>query len=222
MLRSEPSKIHDIHYYLRLFKVDDVVPVALQAAAKLIKLRKSQFLIMQDSRPSGVYLLVNGTLQVSQYDKNGGNVIFTVQEALSVLGDLEIFCHDCRDNTFSSVQAIQTSTVILLPEQALLSFGLNDVRFLRFMCQHLAKKIYESSLNKVAMMMTASEKLHRYLHIQSLVHGNCFQLMKRESLASLLGISVRQLTRALDELNKAGFISHKNKTVKIHHVPDNL
>ncbi|MDN6450126.1 MAG: helix-turn-helix domain-containing protein, partial [Enterobacterales bacterium] len=70
--------------------------------------------------------------------------------------------------------------------------------------------------------LTASERLHRYLYIQSMIYGNSFQLIKRETLASMLGISVRQLTRALDNLNRAGMISHKNKSVVIHHAPDNL
>lgn len=221
-LRYERCKENNLLDYLRSFNIDTIIPEELLASAKLIILHKSNFLIMQNSQPSGIYLLVDGMLQIGQYDKNGGNIIFTVQTALSVVGDLELFCDECRDSTFSTVQAMQTSRVILFPEQSLHLSGLNDARFLKFMCQHLAKKVYDSSQNKISMLLTAPEKLHRYLYIQSLIYGKSFQLINREPLASMLGISVRQLTRALDNLNKTGMISHKNKSVVIHHAPANL
>lgn len=222
VLRSHQGKEHHIIDYLRSFRIDTIIPEGLLSAAKLITLHKNNFLIMQNSRPLGIYLLVDGMLQISQYDKDGGNIIFTVQNALSVVGDLELFCDDCQHSTFSTVQALQASRVILFPEQALHTSGLNDARFLKFLCQHLAKKVFETSQNKVSMLLTASERLHRYLYIQSMIYGNSFQLIKRETLASMLGISVRQLTRALDNLNRSGMISHKNKSVVIHHAPDNL
>ncbi|EAY8676189.1 Crp/Fnr family transcriptional regulator [Salmonella enterica] len=222
VLKKELCKEHHLLDYLRLFNIDTIIPAGLLTAAKLINLHKNQFLIMQNSRPSGIYLLVDGMLQIGQYDKNGSNIIFTVQNALSVVGDMELFCDECRHSTFSTVQAMQASRVILLPEQSLHLFGLKDASFLQFLCQHLAKKVYENSQNKVSISLTAQDKLHRYLYIQSLIYGNSFQLMKREPLASMLGISVRQLTRALDNLNRTGMISHKNKSVVIHHAPDNL
>lgn len=208
--------------YLRMFGIDTIIPESLLSVAKLITLDKNNFLVMQNSEPSGLYLLVEGMLQIGQYDKNGGNIIFTVQRALSVVGDLELFCEDCQHSTFSTVQAMQASRVIFFSEHALHSYGLNDARFLKFLCQHLAKKVLETSRNKVSMLLTASEKLHHYLYIQSIIYGNSFQLIKREPLASMLGISVRQLTRALEHLNRTGMISHKNKSVTIHHAPENI
>lgn len=222
MLRNERRKKDHLLDYLRLFNIDTIIPEDVLATAKLITLNKNQLLIMQNSRPSGIYLLVDGMLQIGQYDKNGGNIIFTVQKALSVIGDLELFCDECRHSTYSTVQAIQASCVILLAEQSLHLSGLNDARFLKFLCQHLAKKVYETSQNKVTMSLTSTKKLHHYLYIQSIIYGNKFQLLNREPLASMLGISVRQLTRALDNLNKSGVISQKNKSVVIHHAPDNL
>lgn len=222
-LKYERCKSHkSLDYYIRLFEIDTIIPEELLAFAKLITLHKNDFLIMQNSKPSGIYLLVDGMLQIGKYDKNGGNIIFTVQTALSVVGDLELFCDECRDSTFSTVQAMQTSRVILFPEQSLHFSGLNDARFLNFMCQHLAKKVYENSQNKISILLTATEKLHRYLYIQSLIYGESFKLISRDALASMLGISARQLTRALDNLNKTGMITHKNKSVVIHHAPDNI
>lgn len=208
--------------YLRMFDIDTIIPGDLLDVAKLIVLPKNQFLIIQNSRPTGLYLLVDGMLQISQYDQNGGNVVFTVQNALSVVGDLELFCAECRHSTFSTVQALYDSRVIFFSEKSLQLYGLNDVRFLNFLCQHLAKKIYENSQNKISMSLAASDKLHRYLYIQSLIYGKSFKLMKRESLASMLGISVRQLTRALDSLKSAGMIIHKNKSVVVLCAPDDI
>lgn len=219
---NEREKEYKILDYLRSFSIDAMIPEELLNSAELINLHKNQFLIMQNSQPLGIYLLVNGMLQIGQYDKNGGNIIFSVQNPLSVVGDLELFCDNCRHSTFSTVQAMQSSSVILFPAHDLHSFGMNDAKFLKFLCLHLAKKLYENSLGKISILLTAPEKLHRYLYIQSLLYGNSFRLMKREPLASMLGISVRQITRALDNLNKTGMITHKNKSVIIHHAPDNI
>ena len=105
VLRSHQGKEHHIIDYLRSFSIDTIIPEGLLSAAKLITLHKNNDLIMQKSRPLGIYLVVDGMHQISQYDKDGGNIIFTVQNALSVVGDLDVFSDDFQHSTYSTVQA---------------------------------------------------------------------------------------------------------------------
>lgn len=209
-------KTATVQSYLERFDLQKIIPEQLKLSAKLINLQRHEALILQESSPIGIFLLVDGSLQVEHYDIDGGNVVLTIQESLSVLGDLEFFCSDCKNKTLSSVKATKPSRVIFFPSSALISIGFNDLSFLRFICQHLAKKVFYTSFNNLLAPLNATKKLQRYLYMQSVINGNNFKLIKRDDLASLLGISVRQLSRAITYLISAGFISIHIKTVTIH------
>ncbi|HID8218899.1 TPA: Crp/Fnr family transcriptional regulator [Serratia marcescens] len=208
--------------YITLHNIENIIPKKLLTSAKLINLNKGEFLLLQNSHPLGVYFLVEGDLQISYYDKNGGNIIFSMQKPLSVIGELEVFCKSCRSQTFSTVQATQSSRIILLPLQELHLYGLNNIGFMHFICQHLSQKLYEASQKTSSIHMTSSQRLHRYLHIQSLIYGTSFKLIKRETLASILGISVRQLTRAVQHLIQTNYISLDKKIITLYHIPDDI
>ncbi|CDL86861.1 Putative cyclic nucleotide-binding domain protein (fragment) [Xenorhabdus cabanillasii JM26] len=65
------------------------------------------------------------------------------------------------------------------------------------------------------MTITSENKLRRYLATQFQLYGKSFTLEKRETLASMLGISVRQLNRSLSELVRVEVILLKNRTLHI-------
>lgn len=216
MKKNVIVNLQTIDHYLDIFSLRDVIPKSLQTSAKLITLNEREMLILQKTKPVGIFLLVEGTLQVGQYDTYGSSIIFAMQEPLSVIGDLEFFCSDCENKTLSTVEALQPSKVILLPANSLYQDGFNDSAFLMFICQHLARKVYDTSLNKVTAPLTAEKKLQQYLYMRSLVHGNSFRLIKREHLASFLGISVRQLSRAIVQLSDMGFIKLDKKVITVN------
>lgn len=206
---------HTVKSYLKKFDILDVVPVSLQLSATLINLLRNESLVLQESSLSGIFFLVEGVIQVEHYDVDGGSVVLTISKPLSVIGDLEFFCSDCNNKTLSSVKCLEYSTVIFFPSADLFSSGFNDPQFLLFMCQNLAKKVYNTSHANILAPLNTIKKLERYLDSQSNLYGNTFKLIKRDDLASILGVSVRQLSRALKYLVSSGVITLHNKIITI-------
>ncbi|SMB28016.1 conserved hypothetical protein [Serratia proteamaculans] len=209
------SRSHNIEYYIDQHNMRIFLSDALISSARLISVNKGEALLTQDNRPSGIYFLVEGRLQIEHYDNDGRNIIFTIQEPLSIVGDIEMFYDGGSGKILSTVSAISPSVLLSFSISTIRSLGLNDPEFLLLMCRHLAKKAFESSINKIAVPLTSTNKLRRYFHFQRQIKGDSFMLEKRDALASMLGISVRQLTRAMSELKHSGVIRLENKTVFI-------
>lgn len=68
---------------------------------------------------------------------------------------------------------------------------------------------YEKDGNRAVL------KVRKYLAFRAESDGQVIQLEKREVIAAMLGISVRQLNRTLRALEEEGLIQFKNKTVKV-------
>ncbi|QGH59911.1 Crp/Fnr family transcriptional regulator [Serratia proteamaculans] len=209
------SNLRNIEYYINQHDMRNFLSESLISSARLINVNKGGALLTQDNRPSGLYFLVEGRLQIEHYDDDGRNIIFTIQEPLSIVGDIEMFYDGGSGKILSTVSAISPSILLSFSVSTIRSMGLNDPAFLLFMCHHLAKKAFESSINKIAVPLTSTNKLRRYFNYQRQIKGDSFILEKRDTLASMLGISVRQLTRAMSELQHSGVIRLENKTVFI-------
>ncbi len=115
----------------------------------------------------------------------------------------------------SNVRAIQDSRVFVVPVDTIRKYGLNDPPFLRFLVRYLTKKLNFSSTLLEQSAGNAEERLAHYLLVRSRSEGDTLHLEKRESLAAILGISVRHLNRTLKALNSRNVIHIQNKTLKI-------
>ncbi|HEJ9481190.1 MULTISPECIES: winged helix-turn-helix domain-containing protein [Proteus] len=84
-----------------------------------------------------------------------------------------------------------------------------------FICQQLSQKLYQSSLKHSQSPYSSEFKLRRYLFFKTQQEGLSFQLEKRDPLAAMLGISTRQLNRALAHLVSIKAITLKNKSITV-------
>ncbi|MBD2814308.1 Crp/Fnr family transcriptional regulator [Xenorhabdus sp. Flor] len=189
-------------------------PEALLSTARLIGMDKNKSIVTQNHRLSFLYCLVEGRLQVEYYDLDGRTVVFSIQEPLSLTGDLELF-YGKEKRTVSTVKALCASQLLSFPATAVREYGYNNPVFLRFICSNLSRKLFDASQSKTTVTITSENKLRRYLATQFQLCGKSFTLEKRETLASMLGISVRQLNRSLSELVRVEVISLKNRTLHI-------
>ena len=102
-----------------------------------------------------------------------------------------------------------------LPLAKVRQHGLDNPAFLRFICQQLSEKLFVSSRLHSNVALKAIYKIAKYLTYRCQTDGAIIQLEKREAIAAMLGVSVRQLNRALKELAEQGLIAFKNKTVEV-------
>ncbi|BEM89499.1 hypothetical protein SMQE08_39820 [Serratia marcescens] len=186
----------------------------LLAALRLVSVEAGEHLVTQSDRLSHLYLLVQGKLQVENYDANGMHIVFSFETDFSVIGDLELFSQAQR-SVFSSVQAVTDALIFTLPIEVIRDRAMRDPAFLTFMCRQLSDKLLNASLLHASGGLTAEYKLRKFLLFKIKDEGVQIQLENRELLAGRLGISVRQLSRALAQLAADGMIQFKNKSLRV-------
>ncbi|MBW3116212.1 Crp/Fnr family transcriptional regulator [Providencia rettgeri] len=206
-----------IEEYFTLYQLDKILSEETIKSVKLLRIDTSEYLISQNDKINFIYFLVVGKLQVERYEINGKHVIFSFENAFSVIGDLELFQNNNSKNNriYSTIQAITECYLLAFPLQVIQKKELNSPIFLQFICQHLSKKLFNASQLHSSSSFSAEYKLRRYLIFAESQYGSEFKLENRDSLAAMLGISVRQLNRTLVKLIERKLIELKGKHIKI-------
>lgn len=211
---EKPMDRELVSTFIHAYSLDRHLPPQLLEGIRVTKLQAGEYLIAQGSVLSKLYLVVEGKLQVEHYERDGNRAVFSIETAFSVIGDLELF-HQHIAGTVSTVKALSETYILELPIHKVEKYGLNDPAFLRFMCQQLSQKLYNSSQLHSNAAFKAIFKVRKYLAYRAESEGATIRLEKRESIAAMLGISVRQLNRSLKNLAEKELINYKNKTVLI-------
>ncbi|ENZ2229878.1 Crp/Fnr family transcriptional regulator [Salmonella enterica] len=199
--------------YIRKYGLHSELPSSLVTALKLIKVNANEYLLKQNDDLKQIFLLVHGRVQIEHFDECGRHVIFSFESALSMLGDLEFLLKgQCR--IYSTVRAL-SDAFLLTASVHIFEKYLSDPVFLRFCCYQLSNKLFHSSILNSNKANNAEYKLRRFLIFKTKTEGEFIQLEKRESLAAMLGISVRQLNRVLAKLCSDGIIILKNKSLRV-------
>ena len=183
----------------------------LLAVLRLVRVEAGEYLVTQSDRLTHLFFLVQGKLQVENYDVNGMHIVFSFETDFSVIGDLELFSRAQRA-VFSTVQAVTDALIFTLPIDVIKERAMHDPVFLAFMCRQLSDKLLNASLLHAS---GAEYKLRKFLLFKIKQEGVQIQLENRELLAGRLGISVRQLSRALAQLAADGIIQFKNKSLRV-------
>lgn len=202
--------------FITCHQLDKIISDETLKSAKLIHINAREYLISQDSQVNHLYFLVEGKLQVERYETNGNKVIFSFENAFSIIGELELFNSNHEQNRIcNTIQAMTDAYLFTFPLPLIRKNEINSPLFLQFICQHLSRKLYNASLLHSSAAYSVEYKLRRYLAFVEKQNGPSFKLENRESLAAMLGVSVRQLNRALFKLVSDELIELKSKHIKI-------
>ncbi|KER02040.1 cAMP-binding protein [Photorhabdus temperata subsp. temperata Meg1] len=208
------DKEKKLKYYFDKYHLDEIFSTKLMEKLDVVERKKNAYLTHQLSKFTHLYILVEGKLKVEFYNADGKLSVFAFATPLFLVGDLELF-HSQGNSIINTISVQEPSVFLSIPLETVKTFGLTDTRFLGFVCKQLSNKLFESSLLKSGAFLTVEENLKRFLYHDAEKNGDVLVLEKREYLASILGVSVRQLNRAIKNLNEKGIIISKNKQVKI-------
>jgi len=200
--------------YIKRYALDDYFCSELKSCMTLKQLQANEHLLVQGDQLTHLYLLVSGKLEVMFYQACGHNAVFSIEQAFSIIGDLELFQAQGQQ-LIGTVKAITQAHILEIPVNKIRQYAMADPAFLRLICQQLSHKLYVSCQLHGNVAFKAVFQVRQYLASRSELEGQIIQLDKRDTIASLLGLSVRQLNRALKELADQELISIKNKTVVI-------
>jgi len=173
---------------------------------------KGEHLCRQEEPQRFLYFLVKGKLEVDYLQLDGSHSVFSFETPLSIIGDLELIC---AENTISNVFAIEDSFVLAATMKTIRNYGMNDPFFLQFIIEYLSRKLRFSTFLLSQAAQSMNRRLAHYLLLRMRKEGTKIKLENRESMAAILGVSVRHLNRTLREIASAGIIAIHNKTLTI-------
>ena len=198
--------------FAKQFHLDEELPPYILENLQLIYLDKNEYLYHQNNRLENIFFLLQGKLQVDSSLEDGSKTIFSFETPFSILGDLELF-EDI--NIISNVFAIDNCYLFSLSTNFLKLHAYNDPKFLRFIIRHIRKKLNFTVSIQDKYSQTLEVRLSNYLIEKMKYEGQDFILENRQSIASMLGVSVRHLNRVLKNLERSGIIEVQRKNVKV-------
>jgi CRP/FNR family putative post-exponential-phase nitrogen-starvation transcriptional regulator len=179
---------------------------------ELRQYHKGEYFFFQEEDLKQLYFLVEGKLQIDYLQPNGRQAVYSFDTPFSIIGDMELM--NDRKVT-SNVRALEDSWVLAADLSLVNQYGLSSVPFLQFIIRYLTKKIYFASMLLAQYALSAESRLAHYLLERSRLEGQTIQLEKRDSLAAILGVSVRHLNRSLKNLSEQNAIRLHNRTLVI-------
>lgn len=171
-----------------------------------------EYVYRQDEEITTFHLLLDGLLQVDYLFSNGVQTVLALVEPLFTLGDLELFG---KFPAVKNVRVVEASLLLSVPMSIIQQNEEDNPHFLRLILHQMVGKLDSMSEQMIQLSWPLEYRLGLYLLEQLKVEGPILTLVPRESLAGLLGTSVRHLNRTLKLLSQKSLIDVHYKTLTI-------
>ncbi|AKG33601.1 Crp/Fnr family transcriptional regulator [Paenibacillus durus] len=210
-MRIETSK-KLIQEYLQHFQIEDMFPQSVLTHLELHFYEAREYVTIVDESPEFFRICMDGKMKIIPSSEEGRVVLLDYLYPLSLIGDIELFCH-CKN--LHSVMAVTPTVTLSIPKQIFYKEMMRD-QFLLFLCENLSKKLYVSSMNYSRAMLYSvkSRFCHYILQLSDEIEYNTISLKIGET-AQYLGITERHLHRIIKEYEKKGIIKQIYQRVSI-------
>jgi CRP-like cAMP-binding protein len=200
--------------YIKKYKINDVFTNHMENYMDLLCFEKNEFLCRQNEKINYLFFVVEGKLKVFRTLKNGKNVLLSFNYPLMILGDLELIN---SENADANIQVIEDAYCIVLPVDKVHDKLLNDVKYLRYACNSIGKKLKDTSINSsINLLYPLENRLASYiLATKEKVDGSYRFDENLTEIAELLGTSYRHLLRTLEAFVKKGALRKIKKYYEI-------
>lgn len=183
------------------------------------KYQKNETVISEGDKLNKFGLLIEGKLQVVQYDYLGNKSVISVIEPKQIFG--EAFAY-VNKNSSLDVEAIEKSKVLFLDSDKLSSPCEHCCTFHKQLVKNLLFIISNKNVNltqKIECMSkrTTKEKLLTFLSLESIKNNSkeFTILLDRQALADYLGVERSAMSAELSKLRKDGIIECEKNWFKL-------
>ncbi|WP_207706243.1 MULTISPECIES: cyclic nucleotide-binding domain-containing protein [Clostridium] len=200
--------------YIEKYNINDVFTNDMESFMELLCFKKNEYLCRQNEKINYLFFAVEGRLKVFKTHKNGKNILLSFNHPLMILGDLELINSELAD---ANIQAIEDAYCIALPVDKVREILINDLKYLRYACNSISKKLKETSQNSsINLVYPLENRLASYILVmKEEVDGSLRFNGNLTEIAELLGTSYRHLLRTLEAFIKKGAIRKKEKYYEI-------
>lgn len=178
--------------------LERIFPSALLPKLELHLYEPEEFINLSGEPAHYFCICLQGKMKVVPSSEGGKIVLLDYIKPLDFLGDIELFCQ-CEN--LHSVKALCPCVVLAIPKVVFEQEMMENVAFLRFVCERLAGKLHHSSKNySRSMLYPVKSRFCYYLLQLSEETESDIIPVKMIEAAQYLGITDRHLRRILGEL----------------------
>lgn len=214
-------KINDLKLldkYILKYGITDIFTNDMKPLMELFLFKKNEHICRESEDINYLFFFVKGKAKVYTTLSNGKSLLLCFYQDFKILGDLEIIN---PQNASSSVQVIEDAYCIGISLENARTYLLNDVKFLRFMCDSLGEKLNRCSKNSsINLLYSLQNRLASYiLATGERVNNNGEMIIEFDEnlteISELLGTSYRHLLRTLDLLCLKELIRKKHNHFQV-------
>lgn len=188
----------------------------LLSEIKLVSLSRGEVLFNRGERASGFYILAAGQIKLGFSSAQGTEKIIDIVTPGKSFGEAIAFLDRPAPVT---AQALQTSTLILIPRKTLLSILHEDPGVACSMLASLSVRMHHlvNSIESISLLSGTQRLIGYLLQLNSLTPGASTVTLTstKANIASLLNISPETLSRIMQKLTEAGLIAVYGKDIDI-------
>ncbi len=188
----------------------------LLSEMKLVSLSRGEVLFNRGERASGFYILATGQIKLGFSSAQGTEKIIDIVTPGKSFGEAIAFLDRPAPVT---AQALQASTLILVPRKTLLSILHEDPGVACSMLASLSVRMHHlvNSIESISLLSGTQRLIGYLLQLNSLTPGASTVTLTatKANIASLLNISPETLSRIMQKLTEAGLIAVYGKDIDI-------
>ncbi|MDU2680639.1 MAG: transcriptional regulator YeiL [Clostridium sp.] len=190
----------------------------INSHAELFLFKKGEHICREGESTNYLFFLVKGKAKVYSSLSNGKTLLICFYNSVKMIGDIEFMKLEPAN---SNIQVLEDSYCIGISIQKVREYLLDDVKFLRFMCESLSEKLKKLSKNSsINLLYPLENRLASYiLATGERVNVNGVDVLifdeNLTEIAKLLGTSYRHLLRTLKSLCKSGILKKKSSYFEV-------
>lgn len=211
MKRINDSKL--LNQYIEKYNMNEIFSKDIKPYTELFLFSKGDHICREGENLSHLFFLVEGKAKVYSSLSNGKTILICFYNSGNIIGDVEFMKLEPANSNF---QVIEDSYCIAISLQRVREYLLDDIKFMRFMCESLSQKLIRLSKNSsINLLYPLENRLASYIldtGASTDINGVRVIIFNENltEIANLLGTSYRHLLRTLKIFCKNGILKKKN------------
>lgn len=204
--------------------LSEVEMKTINAAARILRKERGEFVYMPGDRANSVYFLKKGRIKLSVLSNSGKEIAIDLIQAGEMFGEFALIDESVRSNM---TQALDDVTILVFKKHDFVSLlksqsslALNYIRMVGDRRRRMEKKLSDITSKEVsARVCELLHELSAYTLPAGGGHQSLIPLMHHD-VASLIGASRQTTTSILNDLMRLGFIELGRGWIRIKSLTD--
>lgn len=192
--------------------------IKISASVSKISAPKNTLILSNGDTSNSMYLIKSGKVNVTFIDKNGNEMILTTLQQGDYFGELSIIDNLPRSANIFTIEKCEFIVLHRHDFLNLLEYNSSiAIGMLKYLCERIR---FTTNITQGFALLNVYGRIRSLLYsLAESFEGEVSQIglpLTHQDIASRVGSSRVMITRIINELEKGGYISIKNKIITIH------